>query len=91
MHNTCTFGEHLSPLSLLCTVGYYVGVFAYTTMCTIVAGILAGSMYDCLRRRYAGIYMYLLLIIIFLLKKIQLLHHNKNNDNNYTIGKTVTK
>ncbi|XP_060077401.1 equilibrative nucleobase transporter 1-like [Ylistrum balloti] len=33
-------------------VSKYLGVFAYTTMCTVVAGILAGMSYDCQRKRY---------------------------------------
>ncbi|XP_033736776.1 solute carrier family 43 member 3-like [Pecten maximus] len=33
-------------------VSKYLGVFAYTTMCTVVAGLLAGISYDCQRKRY---------------------------------------
>ncbi|XP_069128332.1 equilibrative nucleobase transporter 1-like [Argopecten irradians] len=33
-------------------VSKYLGVFAYTTMCTVVAGLLAGMSYDCQRKRY---------------------------------------
>ncbi|OWF56336.1 solute carrier family 43 member 3-like [Mizuhopecten yessoensis] len=33
-------------------ISKYLGVFAYTTMCTVVAGLLAGMSYDCQRRRY---------------------------------------
>lgn len=38
-------------------MGYYLGIFAYTTMGSLIGSLIAGIIYDYERKRYSGMFL----------------------------------